>query len=532
MNSTLSRLLLLALLGIADSAWAQQGDVEQTNEPVMFTADAVARTAKAVNYRSRGGATQINFVGTAQASSASGTARVRNRGATVEVDASFEGLPAPQNFGSEYLTHVLWAISPEGRVSNLGEVQRDKRGRAKLAVTSDLQVFGMVVTAEPYYAVRMPSDAIVMENETTKKTKGRIFFIDAKYELLKRGAYEALANPLALSLDLKNTPLDVYQARNALVIAESAGAEKYAADSIKRARASLEMANNSTITKGKRKDVVTLSRQAVQFAEDARALTVERQQIELEQQRQAETAAARQTSEDETRKREAEEAARLRAEEAKARAEDERLAAERERLAAERKQLQADLEAAREARERAAAEAARAAAERERERARRAALEAEHGRMRAERETQELRQRILGQLSAILPTRDSERGLVVNMGDVLFDVGKYDLRPSAREKLARLSGTVLAFPGLRLKAEGHTDNTGGEELNQRLSGNRAAAVRDYLTSQGISPDMIASEGLGFAQPVADNFTAAGRQANRRVELIISGEVIGAAIGGQ
>ncbi len=529
--------VIAAVLLLAANVWGQQAAVEEPDEPVVFSADAVARTAKAVNYRTRGGTTDIIFAATAQGGRGRGAASVRNRGAAVEIEAKFDFLPNPQRFGAEYLTYVLWAISPEGRVSNLGEVQRDKRGQAKVKVTSDLQVFGMVVTAEPYYAVRMPSDLIVLENETTNKTKGRIFFIDAKYELLKRGAYKPLANPLALSLNLKDTPLDVYQARNALTIAVAMGAREYADDGLRRAEASLEMAGSSVITKGKSKDVITLARQAVQFAEDARALAVERQEIERQEQREAEAEAARQSAADETLKRQAEEEARRRAELDKvqaeadtAQAERERLAADRQRLEADRKRMEAEVTAAREAQQRAAAQAARLVAERAGERSRLAAEDAERRRQQAENEKQELRQRILNQLNEVLPTRDTERGLVVNMGDVLFDIGKYDLQPVAREKLARVAGTVLAFPGLRLRAEGHADNTGGEELNQRLSENRAAQVREYLVTQGVSTEMISSAGYGFTQPVAENTSAAGRQANRRVELVISGEVIGTAFG--
>lgn len=538
--------VLFLLTVLSPNVWAQApSDVEQPDEPVLFTAEAVARTAKAVNYRSRGGSTDVDFVGTSLARTATGAASVRNRGAAVEIDASFENLPDPQDFGSEYLTHVLWAISPEGRVTNLGEVQRDRRGRAKLTVTSDLQVFGMVVTAEPYYAVRVPSDLIVAENETTERTRGRVFFIDAKYELLQRGAYESLANPLNLRVDTRDTPLDIYQARNALTIAEGVGAKEYAEDSLKRAQASLDMANSSVITKGKEKEVITLARQAVQFAEDARALTIERQIIERERYRQAETEEARQTAAAEAAKRAEEEQARLRAEAAQELSEAQRLVAETRRLEEEQRRMKAELEAAREAQVRAEAQAATLAAERQREQAQQAAamadrqrqdaerlrVEAEMRTQQAEREKAELRQRILDQLSSVLPTKDTERGLVVNMGDVLFDVGKFDLRPVAREKLARISGTVLAFPGLRLRAEGHTDNTGSAELNQKLSNDRAAAVMGYLTQeQGVAPDMISSEGFGFNQPVADNSTREGRQANRRVELVISGEVIGSEFG--
>ena len=517
----------VALIALSDLA-AQEAGVEQPDEPVVFTADAVARTTKAINYRSRGGKTKVIFDGTALAKYASGEATVRNKGGATRVDAKLSGLPDPQRFGAEYLTYVLWAISTEGRVVNLGELQRDKRGDAKLLATSELQVFAMVVTAEPYYAVRMPSDVIIAENELTKGTKGRVFFIDAKYELLKRGAYEKLANPLGLSLDLKSNPIDIYQARNALAIAQSVGATEYASAALKRAEASLEMTNSPLMTKGRKKERITLARQAVQFAEDARALTVERIAEEQELERQAITERAKQVAKEEIRKRAAEEEARKRAEADRKKAEEERLEAQRLQIAAQQKALQAEIAAASEARKRADAEAARVAAERAGERARQSAADEYRLRQQAEREKQELRQRILNQLNTVLPTRDTDRGLVVNMGDVLFDTGKYELRATAREKLARITGTVLAFPGLRLQAEGHTDNVGSEELNQKLSENRARSVAEYLVSQGISPDTITSMGFAFSRPVAENTTAAGRQSNRRVELVISGEVIGAS----
>lgn len=145
------------------------------------------------------------------------------------------------------------------------------------------------------------------------------------------------------------------------------------------------------------------------------------------------------------------------------------------------------------------------------------------------REKAELRARLLQQFNAILETKDTERGLVINMGDVLFDTGKYSLRPLAREKLARLSGIVLNYPGLRLEAEGHTDDVGGEAFNQKLSEQRANAVCEYLISQGIASEKVTAVGKGFSMPVEDNKTADGRQKNRRVELIVSGEVIGTKI---
>lgn len=144
----------------------------------------------------------------------------------------------------------------------------------------------------------------------------------------------------------------------------------------------------------------------------------------------------------------------------------------------------------------------------------------------AEREKQELRAALLDQFNRILPTRDTPRGLMVNIADVLFDTAKFDLRPPAREALAKLSGIVLAHPGLDLAIEGHTDSTGTHDFNQKLSGQRADSVRSYLIQQGLEANAITSTGFAETMPVAENTTSLGRQQNRRVEIIISGEVIG------
>jgi outer membrane protein OmpA-like peptidoglycan-associated protein len=157
--------------------------------------------------------------------------------------------------------------------------------------------------------------------------------------------------------------------------------------------------------------------------------------------------------------------------------------------------------------------------------------DADRLRQQAEQERAELRDRLLKQFNMILETRDSARGLIVNMSDVLFDFGKHSLRPAAREKLAKISGIVLSHPGLRLEVEGHTDSVGSDEFNQKLSEQRAGGVREYLVSQGLNDGTVTARGFGESQPVASNDNAAGRQQNRRVELVVSGEVIGTEIGG-
>lgn len=469
---------------------------------------------KAINYKVQSGSTTVDFVGTELMPKAQGEAKVESKKGYIEVEVEFKNLGSPTQFGTEYLTYVLWAVSPEGRTTNLGELVV-KDGGAKLDVTSDMQVFAMGVTAEPYFAVRTPSSIVVMKNEPRKSTQGKVFVIDTKVDLLERGHYQKLGNPLGMQPD-KKTPPDLYQARNAILVAEMGGASQYAGDIFKKAQASLKMAENALAGKAQAKEISTHARQAVQFSEDARALAAKRQEEERIAQEKADAAAK----------------AKAQAE-AKAAAE----ALEAKRKADAEAQRQAELAAAREAQMKAEAEAARLKAKAEQdalrakeEMAKEAAERARQEALKAEAEKQALRASLLEQFNRILSTRDTPRGLVVTMADVLFDTGKFNLRQEARERLARLSGIVLAHPGLNLEVEGHTDSTGGDEFNQKLSEQRAETTREYLIQQGLAAANVTSRGFGKTMPVADNSTAQGRQQNRRVELIVSGEVIGAQIG--
>ena len=463
----------------------------------------VSQGIKAINYQVQGGSTTVDFVGTELMPKAEGEAKVVCKKGYIEVEVEFKNLGSPTQFGTEYLTYVLWAVSPEGRTTNLGELVV-KDGKAKLNVTSDLQVFAMGVTAEPYFAVRSPSSIVVMKNEPRQSTQGKVFVVDSKVDLLDRGHYQKLGNPLGMKPDPK-TPSDLYQARNAVLVAEMGGASQYAGDIYKKAQASLQMAEKGLAEKASVKTISTNARQAVQFSEDARALAAKRQEEERIAQEKAD-AAAKAKGEAET----------------KAAAE----AAEAKRKADAEAQRQAELASAREAQMKAEAEAARLKAKAEQDALRAKEEMAKEAAERAIREKQALRASLLEQFNRILATRDTPRGLVVTMTDVLFDTGKYDLRPEARERLARLSGIVLAHPGLNLEVEGHTDSTGGDELNQKLSEQRAGTTREYLIQQGLSNSSVTAKGFGKTMPVADNSTAQGRQQNRRVELIISGEVIG------
>ncbi|OFW24226.1 MAG: flagellar motor protein MotB [Acidobacteria bacterium RIFCSPLOWO2_02_FULL_59_13] len=486
----------------------------------------VERTAKAINYQHRNGATKIDFSGTPLMPAARGEAKVESKQGYIEIEVEFDDLQSATRFGPEYLTYVMWAITPEGRATNLGEVILNGT-KSKLNVTSELQAFGLIVTAEPYFAVTQPSDVVVMENILRKDTVGKIEEIDAKYELLERGQYTLNVLPADLqpiTLD-KNTPLDLYEARNAVRIARWAGADVSAAESFQKASKLLEQAENYKTRKAGSKPIAMAAREAVQTAEDARLITLKRQgQERLEQERAASSDREAQANIATDRAQaEADASARGRAQaEQEQRLESERRArAEAESAAAQARaastRMEAELAANRAARDKEAAQS-------ESEQARKIAAE------QAEREKQELRDKLAEQLNKVLETRDSARGLIVNMSDVLFDTGKYTLRPVAREKLAKLSGILLAHLSLELEVEGHTDSVGSEEYNMQLSERRANAVRDYLIHEGINSSSIAARGFGEDQAIATNDTAAGRQENRRVEMVVSGDAIGTQTG--
>ncbi|MBZ5727413.1 MAG: OmpA family protein [Acidobacteriia bacterium] len=514
----------------------------------IYRVTVVARTTKAINYNHRSGSTEIGFRGTTLLPEALGEARVESKQGVIKIDARMEKLQPATKFGPEYLTYVMWAITPEGRATNVGEVLLNG-DKSKLDATTELQSFGLIVTAEPYFAVTQPSDVVVMENFVRHDTTGTIEEVDAKYELLQRGQYTLNVNPAdikPLRLNSK-VPLELYEARNAVQIARWTGAERYAPDTFQKAVQGLENAEGYLKGKGGSKPIGTVAREAVQMSEDARIITVKK----IDEERLA-------------NERQAGEEREARAENGRAAAQAETVRtardAEAARVAAQseadrlKREHDAKMEAARNEMDRAERDKAAqmAAAQTEADRlkknndAQKASAQAEADRLkrendaerdsakaeleRAAREKTELRVQLLAQFNAILQTRDTVRGLIVNMSDVLFDTAKFSLRPVAREKLAKIAGIVSGHPGLRLDVEGYTDSVGGDDYNQRLSEQRGGAVRDYLIQQGMVGSSVTAKGLGKAEPVASNATAQGRQQNRRVELVISGEVIGTEIG--
>lgn len=489
----------------------------------IFRVQVVSRSIQAVSYRNRSGWTKIDFQGTSLAPQARGTADVNSRLGHMEVKLDVKNLPSARNFGPLYLTYVLWAITPEGHASNLGEVVIDSNGNFKGDVTSDLQAFGLIITAEPYFSVRQPSDVVVMENIVRNDTMGKIEAVDAKYELLPRGQYEyhvpeAQLHPVDLNSN-KKSPLELYEAINAVQIAQYAKADQFAGDTYQKATSLLSQAEDYQARKEWKPSIMT-AKEATQQAEDARTISLRRQQqLALDQERQ--DAAARQAA--------AQQAAQQAQQQAAMDAQGKREAEERARLEAQQRQ---QAEQARQEADaaRAQADAARAQAATEAQKAQQAAAEADRLRQQAETEKNQLREQLLQQFNSVLPTRETARGLVVNMQDVLFDTGKYTLKGPAKLALAKIAGIVGSHPGLNLQVEGYTDSTGTAELNQRLSEQRANAVRDFLMQQGVNTQNMTAVGYGENYPVAPNDSSSGRQLNRRVELVVSGEVIGVKIG--
>ena len=581
-----------SVLSLSASAQANRGTaivVEPAETSHVYQVTLISRSVQAVNYRHNGGATEVDFAGTALLPSADGKAKVRSRRGTLEVQASFGNLQRPTVFGAEYLTYVMWAISPEGRPVNLGEVLLGENDQSKLTATTDLQAFALIVTAEPYYAVRQPSNVVVLENVVRDDTKGTTEAVNAKYELMERGGYIPTGykfDPLVLSARL---PLEFYEARNALRIAQSEGAETYAGQSYQHAVELMNSADSyATRRHIEKKELISVSRQAVQTAEDAREIAVkkigeDRRAAERQASMDAQ-ARSQMQADDATRLRQQAQADAARAQEDAARAQSDAASAQADKAAsqaasanavsaaeadaaraqadmaanqttsatalsaaqADAARAQADMaanqttsatalsaaqaDAARAQADQAANQAASAsalsAAQAAAERSRLAAEQAQQGERQAVSDKAAMRAQLSEQLNKVLQTRDSARGLIVSMSDVLFDTGRYSLKPGAREKLAKVAGILLAYPTLNIEVGGYTDNVGGDSMNQTLSENRAGSVRDYLVQAGVATNSVSARGFGNTLPVASNENASGRQENRRVELLVSGDAIG------
>jgi outer membrane protein OmpA-like peptidoglycan-associated protein len=555
-----SKLLLAAGITLSLSAFAQTNSQNLTVEPMStaptFRVTVISRSVRAVNYQHRSGSSKLDFAGTDLMPSANGVAEVNSKRGSIAIEAEFGNLQKPTTFGNEYLTYVLWAISPEGRAVNLGEVLIGGNHRSKLNVTTDLQAFALIVTAEPYYAVRQPSNAVILENVVREDTKGTTEAVNAKYELMERGGYIPTGYKFDRVVLNAKLPLEFFEARNALRIAQSEGAEQYAPDSYQHAVKLMDSADGQATNKHiDKKPLIAISREAVQTAEDARAIAVKKMDdVRLASERQASADAQAKTqdeADDAIRQKEQAQYDEARARTAAAQAESDaaraqaaKAQAESDTVNAKAARAQAETDSARARNDAADAQAASAksqsemaagqassaialsAAKADADQSRLAAQQAQLNVQQAETDKAVMRAKLSEQLNSILQTRDSARGLIVSMSDVLFDTGKYTLKPGAREKLAKVAGILLSYPGLNIEVGGYTDNIGGDAMNQTLSENRAGSVRDYLVQQGVSTNSVSARGFGNSLPVSSNDNSAGRQQNRRVELLVSGEAIG------
>ena len=524
--------LAIFVFAAATLSFAQTPTPVSPNTP----ATTVSRTTKATHYRLQGGSTKVDFQGTDLLRGATGEARVDGKKTNFEIEAKFQNLEEATKFGLEFLTYVAWAVSPQGRPVNLGELSLDHNGNAHIKAYTDLQTFGMIVTAEPYFAVTQPGNMVVMESASVT---GGGQVIDANYELVTRGTYSSTNTHIQdaiFGIDSK-TPLELFEARNAVRIAHIAAADKYAASILSKAGQQLLHAEEIYRQKQNKAAVEAAAKEATETAEEARLMAVKQKaEDEAQAAAAAREAKARADAAAEAKRRADAEAASAQAQAAQAQAEQARAAAEQAKAEAERMKEEAVAAAQEASRQKEEAEKAKAEAvaqqqvlSAETDKARAAAAQSESLRQQAEKEKQELRARLLQQLNSILATRDSARGLVANMSDVLFRSGSFELLPAARERLAKVSGIVLAYPSLHVAIEGHTDSVGSDQYNQDLSEHRAQSVRDYFVQQGIQSSAIEARGFGKTDPIASNDTPEGRQQNRRVELVLSGDAIGSTI---
>ncbi len=554
---------LISVAGLAQVNSQTQASDHREDRTSEFRVKMVSRTIEAVNYQHRGGSTKLDFAGSDLMSSARGEAKVSSKRGSIAIEVEFSNLDKPTSFGSEYLTYVLWAISPEGRPVNLGEVLVGGDSRSKLKVTTDLQAFALIVTAEPYYAVQQPSNAVVLENVVRPDTRGTAEEVHAKYELMERGGYLPTGykfDPIILNAGL---PLEFYEARNAMRIAKSEGAEQYADESYGHALKLMDSADQYAIDRHHQtRQLIAVSREVVQTAEDARTIAVKKMDEARNREERQDSANALASSQaqtdDATRRSERAQADAANAQSDAARAQSEsaqtkiEMAASQQASADAQAQTQAQADDANRQRDKAKADQASAQLEATRAEsdsaqtkldmaasqassaqavsdAQEDAAKANRHAQQADSDKAEMRARLATQLNLILQTRDSARGLIVNMSDVLFDTGQYSLKPGAREKLAKVAGILLAYPGINVQVGGYTDNVGNNDMNQALSEHRASSVRDYLVESGVNSNAVTAQGYGNTQPVATNDNPTGRQQNRRVELVVSGDVIGTSV---
>jgi len=459
---------------------------------------ASRRESLAATYPERTTA-KVTFKGTERLPLAEGAATVRRRRGVTEIEIRLAKLKPALLFGGDFNTYVLWTVSPEGVAVNTGElIQRGHKSR--LDATTPLSTFGMFVTAEPHFLVDEPSSFVVLENASASLLRGNMMQtsrvryrgFEGRYNFFK----ESLANEELAEGDFR---VERQQATTALDLAERAAAGRWAPEQLKRAREGVLAALEAYGPDMDEQLFEVMARTAIRLSFEAHRAALQNKARAEEQAQLDELASLR------VAKAEAEAAAAKAGEEAARARRDRQEALEAKAEAEEATRLaQIQQRRARDMMERAQAESQKLAA-----------LKAE-----AERYAGAARSRLEGALSKVVETKETARGVIINLPDILFASGRSTLRSAAREVLSRVAGILLVTPAIQLSVEGHTDSTGGENLNQQLSEKRAISVADYLAESGVAADIITTHGFGETQPMADNDSAAGRQKNRRVEIVI------------
>jgi outer membrane protein OmpA-like peptidoglycan-associated protein len=501
---------------LASSLSAQPAAAPSTRTPQpIYRVTIVSRTTKAINYGHRSATTNIDFRGTPLLPAARGSAVVENKGGTTVIDARFEHVAAPSQFGSVYLTYVLWAISPDGRAKSLGELVLNGSDKGKITVSTEMQAFAMIVTAEPYFSVPQPSDVVVMENSVRPDTVGKVEEVNATYELLPRKEYTYFPGsqvntnkPVSMSEYEAITAL--YQAQNSIQIAESQGAAQYAADRLAKARQLCDQARG--YPKSQSKAIVAMAREAAQAAEDARAIAARRTEQERLVNAEKQAADARK---------------QIEAAEAAARAEVERAHQEADQARAEAAAAMARsgrTEIAPAPQVTASASQVTAPATRSEELP---APPATNPAIMAQippdsnNATRANRARLISMLSrAGLAAMDTPRGVVVTVPETTLESAS-----AAQNEADRVASAIRGYPGIRIDVEGYTDI--GGEISRQVTQARADAVRSRLIAAGLPASIVSARGLGDSRQVASNTSETGRTQNRRVEIVINGEPIGA-----
>ena len=448
----------------------------------LYRVTVIQRTVDAINYQYRSDPTKIDFRGTVLLPSAKGDATVTSKEGRTEIDARFEGLDAPQRFGPEYLSYVLWAITPDGAPHNLGEIVPNGSNRGHLPVTTGLQSFGLIVTAEPYASVRHPGDVVVLQNEVRPDTIGSIQPVMAKVELMPRGHYTwnvpasesaAVANAPKVSMSRYQAILQTYEAQNAIGIATSVGARQYAPDVLAKARQELAQAQQLQSTKGNDDVVVQHARAATEIAEDARIIAERHQQDAALMAARQDTAQAQQAQLEAegnaTREKE-------RADTAQAEAQTEREA---------RQRAEADAKIAREQAEQATVVEIQPAPTTHP--AQTAVVPQQTDRDAAARQ---LRAQLLQRMNMAIVTHDTPRGLDATLNDADFDRGQ--LRQGSATAVYRMAAILAAHPELRVSVEGNSDTPEGAGMARQ----RAQAVAAALTAAGVSAARISTQSFG------------------------------------